>query len=166
MRFPAVLASPGTCPREPAAKSLLARRQREEPMSVTATKTGYAAAIVAALIQIGSMSPADAAYSICAASDNIRRQYVVCGGAGCPAGDLSVFSHAVNHPMCGNGAPQAAQAPRSCGRHWTDWQPRGRAAGNPCPSGCKQESRVRDQSRGAGRRAEHREQWQCTGTPR
>jgi hypothetical protein len=134
-------------------------------MSGTATKIGSAAAIVAVLVQIGWMSAADAAYSVCAPPQNVHRQYVVCGATGCPAGDLSVFSNAANHPMCGNSAP-VAQAPPSCGRHWTGWQPRTRAAGNPCPSGCKQESKVRDQSRGAGRRAEHREQWQCIGTPR
>jgi hypothetical protein len=136
-----------------------------------------AAAVVALL---GSMTDAPGAYSVCAPADNIHRQHVVCGATACPSGELSVFSTAASHPMCG-GSSSAADAPapptpaaqvrapqasRSCGRHWSEWEARNRSVGNPCPSGCKRESKVRDETRGSGRRAEHRELWLCTGTPR
>jgi hypothetical protein len=141
-----------------------ATKRRTMSVSVTGIRFLCAAALVT-LIQMGSTSTASAAYSICASAENIHRQHVVCGSGGCAAGELSVFSSAANHSVCGSSA-QSEQAPaaqaRSCGRYWSDWEPRNRSVGNPCPSGCRPEVKVRDQSRGAGRRAEHRELWQCT----
>jgi hypothetical protein len=144
-------------------------------MSVPAGKILCVA--IVALIEAGSVTATRAAYSVCAPADNIHRQHVVCGAAGCPSGEMSIFTTAAGHPMCGDNnsaqqapkpqpAPAAAQAPRSCGRHWSDWERRGSAVDNPCPSGCKREAKVREENRGSGRRAEHRELWQCTGTPR
>ena len=141
-------------------------------MSVTAGK--IACAVVVALIQIGSISAAHAAYSVSAAAANIHRQHVVCSAA-CPAGEVSIFSTAADHPMCGTITPaaqapaapapvpeaRAQQAARSCGQHWSDWAPRGRTE-NSCPSGCKRVSSLREQFRGSGRQAEHRELVECT----
>jgi hypothetical protein len=132
------------------------------------------AAVFVVLIQLGSVTVASAAYSVCAPADNIHRQHVVCGSSGCPSGEMSIFTTAAAHPMCGGSssaeqapkaqapAPAATPAPRSCGRHWSDWEARGQRVDNPCPSGCKRESRVREETRGSGRRAEHRELWACT----
>jgi len=152
-------------------------------MSAAAGKL-VCAAVVA--LQIASIGAAHAAYNVCAAAANIHRQHVVCAAA-CPAGEVSIFSSAGGHPMCGTATsaaqvpaapPPAAQAPvpearapqapearaaqaRSCGGHWTDWTPRSRSVQNPCPSGCTRDSRAREQFRGTGRTLEHREFWEC-----
>jgi hypothetical protein len=139
----------------------------------TAMRVAYAAGFVA-LIQLGCVTATRAAYSVCAPADNIHRQHVVCGSAGCPSGEMSIFSTNDGHPMCGGSSsaqqapkpqtPAAAPAPaaaRSCGRHWSGWEARNQRVGNPCPSGCKRESKVREETRASGRRAEHRELWVC-----
>jgi hypothetical protein len=136
---------------------------------MTGMRIIYAAGF-AALVHSASVTATAAPYSVCAPANNIHRQHVVCGATGCPSGEVSIFSSADDHPMCGGTqkaqAPAAASAPRSCGRHWSGWERRGSAVDNPCPSGCKRESKLRGENRGSGRRAEHRELWQCTGTPR
>jgi hypothetical protein len=141
---------------------------------MTAMRVVYAAGF-AALIQLGGVTATRAAYSVCAPADNIHRQHVVCGSAGCPSGEMSIFSTTAGHPMCGDSssaqqapkpqtpaaAPASTATSRSCGRHWSDWEARGDRVGNPCPSGCKRESKVREETRASGRRAEHRELWVC-----
>jgi hypothetical protein len=126
-----------------------------------------AAGFGGAVLLLASPPAAEAGYAVCGAQDNIRRQYVVCSPASCRAGDVAVFSSAGSHPACGNDGA-SAQASRACGRHWSSWQPSGRAIPAPCPAGCKAERKVREQTRTVrGSRAkQHRELWQCSGSQR